>query len=102
MLPALTLSIAELGSSGCPVRFCSTQVQVPGSTCITPRALADETTALLNPLSCQATAAASEGETPCCAATCPTCDEVSRTGDGFGGACGSVVRAGCVATGAAT
>ena len=41
-------------------------------TCITPRALAPETIALLNPLSCHAIAAASEGETPYCAATACT------------------------------
>src|SRR5213082_3559882 len=102
MLPALTLSIAEFGSSATCERFCSTHVHVPGSTCITPRAFADETTALLNPLSCQATAAASEGERPCCAATCPTCDEVRRTGDGLGGAWGRVVGAGWGCAGAAT
>ena len=38
-------------------------------TCMTPRAFAEETIALLKPLSCQAMAAASEGETPCVAAT---------------------------------
>jgi hypothetical protein len=42
---------------------------VPGITCITPRALADDTIALLKPLSCHAIAAASEGETPYCDAT---------------------------------
>ena len=37
-----------------------TQSHVPGITCMTPRALALETIALLKPLSCQPIAAASE------------------------------------------
>src|SRR4051812_38260932 len=102
MLPALTLSIAELGSSAWLARCCWTQVHVPGRTCITPRALADETAALLNPLSCHATAAASEDDTPCCAATWPIWLDVSRAGEGLGAACGTVVGDGCDAFGAAT
>ena len=43
-------------------------------TCITPRALALETMALLKPLSCQPIAAASEPGTPCSAAIWLTCD----------------------------
>src|SRR5436190_11221829 len=99
--PALTLSIAEFGSSVRPARFCSTQDHVPGRTCITPRALAADTTSLLKPLSCHATAAASDGETPCCAATLPTCDELSCAGVGLGAACGIVDGEGWVALDAA-
>ena len=54
----------EDGSSG-RRRFCSTQSHVPGMTCITPRALAEDTTPLLKPLSCHAMAEASEPDTPC-------------------------------------
>src|SRR5918998_762331 len=68
---------------------------------MTPRALADDTIALLKPLSCHAIAAASEGETPCCAATdwmsaAPTCVGVgtgSAAGTTGAGA-GSEARAG--------
>ena len=61
---------------------------------MTPRALADETIELLNPLSCHAIAAASEGETPCAAATfwmsvADTCCAV-----GAGAASGTTVVAG--------
>ena len=42
---------------------------MPGITCITPRAFAEETIALLKPLSCHAIAAARDGETPYCDAT---------------------------------
>src|SRR3954463_1166542 len=101
MLPALTLSVAEFGSSACPARFCSTQVQVPGSTCITPRAFADETTSLLKPLSCHATAAARDGGTPCRAAIWPICPDVNRVGVGLGDACGTTDGSGCGASGAA-
>src|SRR5918992_1343393 len=63
-------------------------------TCITPRALAEETIALLNPLSCQAIAAASEGETPWAAATLWTSDAPTTPGVGAGAACGTTVWAG--------
>ena len=49
-----------------------------GITCMTPRALAEETIPLLKPLSCHAIAAASEDGTPCCAASEPTCTALSR------------------------
>src|ERR671933_749675 len=78
--------MAELGSSARPARFCSTNCHVPGVTCMTPRALAPETIELLNPLSCQATAAASEGETPLAAATCWICEALNRVGWGAGAA----------------
>src|SRR5215213_8814090 len=58
-------------------------------TCITPRALADETMLLLNPLSCQAMAAASEGETPCAAATDWTSPALTVVGVGSGSAAGT-------------
>src|SRR4051812_36908602 len=69
---------------------------------MTPRALAADTIALLKPLSCHAMAAASEGETPCSAATRCTSDALSRAGVGSGaagatttdGGAGSDARAG--------
>src|SRR5689334_6771551 len=63
-------------------------------TCMTPRALAPDTMLLLNPLSCQAMAAASEGETPLAAATDCTVDAPTRAGVGSGAACGTTVAAG--------
>src|SRR4051794_9792230 len=62
-------------------------------TCMTPRAFAPETIALLNPLSCQAIAAASDGETPYCAAIDCTSEALSRAGVGAGAAAGTT-RAG--------
>ena len=47
--------------------------QVPGRICITPRASALETAALLKPLSWSAIAWARDGDTPLAAATWPTC-----------------------------
>src|SRR4051794_23029253 len=63
-------------------------------TCITPRALAGETIELLKPLSCQAIAAASEGETPLAEATDWTSVAPSRVGVGSGAAVGTTVAAG--------
>ena len=63
-------------------------------TCITPRALAEDTIALLKPLSCQAIAAASEGETPCSEATDWTSAAPSIAAVGTGSACGTTVCAG--------
>src|SRR3954454_17334759 len=63
-------------------------------TCITPRALAPDTIALLKPLSCQATAAASEGETPYCAAIDWTSAAPRRVGVGAGLAAGTTWVAG--------
>src|SRR6476661_6310658 len=60
-------------------------------TCMIPRALAPETIALLNPLSCHAIAAASEGETPYCEAIDPTSVADSRVGVGSGAAFGTTV-----------
>src|SRR4051812_24593020 len=51
--------------------------------------------ALLNPLSCQAIAAASEGETPLADATCWICDSDRRVGVGSGEA-GATTGAGAV------
>src|SRR3954452_3670758 len=63
-------------------------------TCMTPRALAGETIELLKPLSCQAIAAASEGETPLAEATDWTSEAPSRAGVGSGAAVGTTVAAG--------
>src|SRR3954464_2336358 len=63
-------------------------------TCITPRALAEDTIELLNPLSCQAMAAAREGETPCSAATDWTSEAPTRAAVGSGAAFGTTVCAG--------
>ena len=63
-------------------------------TCMTPRALALETIALLKPLSCQAIAVASEGETPWAAATDWTSAAPTRVAVGSGAACGTTVAAG--------
>src|SRR3954469_11199827 len=63
-------------------------------TCITPRALAEETIALLKPLSCHAIAAASEGETPYCAATDWTSAAPTRAAVGSGSAFGTTVCCG--------
>src|SRR3712207_5756689 len=63
-------------------------------TCMTPRAFADETMALLKPLSCHAIAAASDGETPCCAAIDCTSAALTRPGAGAGPACGTTVSDG--------
>src|SRR3954452_5463664 len=63
-------------------------------TCITPRALAADTMALLKPLSCQAIAAASEGETPLAEATDWTVEAPTRVGVGSGAAWGTTVAAG--------
>src|SRR5215217_7759663 len=63
-------------------------------TCITPRAFAEDTIELLNPLSCQAIAAASEGETPCSAATDWTSEAPTVVAVGSGAASGTTVCAG--------
>ena len=63
-------------------------------TCITPRALAEETIELLKPLSCQAMAAASEGETPCAAATFWMSTALTCCAVGAGAASGTTVVAG--------
>src|ERR1044072_4595903 len=63
-------------------------------TCITPRALAEETTPLLNPLSCHAICAAKEGRTPCSAATDWMSAAPWRVVVGAGLACGMTVWAG--------
>src|SRR3954469_8372669 len=68
-------------------------------TCMTPRALAAETMALLKPLSCQAIALASEAGTPWAAATDCTSEAPTRVGVGSGAAVGTtrVAGAGCAA-----
>src|SRR3954451_18168390 len=68
-------------------------------TCMTPRALAAETIALLKPLSCQAIALASEAGTPLAAATDCTADAPTRVGVGSGAALGMTraAGAGCAA-----
>src|SRR5690242_4280638 len=63
-------------------------------TCITPRALAEETMALLKPLSCQAIAAARDGETPFWAATDCTSEAPTRVAVGSGAAAGTIFWAG--------
>ena len=55
------------------------QSHVPGSSCITPRAFARDTTPLLNPLSWYAIADASEAGTPSDAATRPISAELMCT-----------------------
>ncbi len=50
-----------------------------------PRASALDTRSLLKPLSCQAMASASDGETPLVAATCPICEALRCSGVGYGG-----------------
>src|ERR671932_1577611 len=89
--PAWALSIAEDGSSGRVARLPCTHDHVPGITCITPRALAGETIPLLNPLSCHAIAAASDGDTPSDAATFWMSEAPRRVGLGSGAACGTTV-----------
>src|SRR3954454_21299182 len=68
-------------------------------TCMTPRALAEETMPLLKPDSCQAIAVASEGETPCWAATDCTSPAPNRVVVGSGAATGTIfwAGAGCAA-----
>src|SRR4051812_23247532 len=63
-------------------------------TCMTPRAFAPETIELLNPLSCQATAAAREGETPYWAAIDCTSEAPRRVAVGSGAAAGTTCVAG--------
>src|SRR3954471_16604035 len=77
-----------------PARLPCTHDQVPGMTCITPRAFAGETIELLKPLSCQAIAAARDGETPCSAATDWTSAAPRRVAVGSGSAFGTTVCAG--------
>src|SRR3954453_21676805 len=86
--------MAEFGSTCRRPRFCCTQVQVPGITCITPRALAEDTMPLLNPDSCQAIALASEDGTPLRDATAAMAPEDTRDGVAVGAACGTRVTAG--------
>src|SRR3954452_22543508 len=86
--------MAELGFSCRLAMFLWTQSQVPGITCMTPRALAPETIPLLKPLSCQAIAEASEGETPLAAATDWTVEAPTRVAVGSGAAAGTTVAAG--------
>src|SRR4051794_41892770 len=61
---------------------------------MTPRAFASETMPLLKPLSCQAIAAASDGETPYCEATACTSPALRRAGVGSGAAAGTTCVAG--------
>src|SRR3954467_2221337 len=92
--PARTLSAADDGSRRVRVRFACTHCHVPGRICMTPRALAPESIALLKPLSCHAIAAASELGAPCCAAIEVIGGADSRPGGASGGADGTIVRAG--------
>src|SRR3954453_18333928 len=84
------------GSSWRSARFFWTQSHVPGSTCITPRALALETIALLKPLSCHAIAEASEAGTPLRLGTLAMSDALTRPGVGAGGAGTTAVGAALV------
>ena len=63
-------------------------------TCMTPRALAEDTIALLKPLSCQAIALASDDGTPLRAATEAMAAELTRLGVGSGLASGTRSTAG--------
>src|SRR3954467_14537394 len=104
--PARTLSSADDGSRRVRARFACTHCHVPGRICMTPRALAPDSIALLLPLSCQAIAAASEPGAPCWAAIEPTWPDVRRPGEaapwregrgpgeGRGGGAGRIVRCG--------
>src|SRR3954467_100 len=92
--PARTLSAGDDGSRRVRARFACTHCHVPGRICITPRALAPDSIALLLPLSCQAIAAASEPGAPCCAAIEPTWPGVGGPGGGAGGAAGTIARCG--------
>src|SRR3712207_5081159 len=69
-------------------------------TCMTPRALALETIELLKPLSCQAIAEASDGETPCAEATLAMSPALTRSGVACGAAAGTTVVAGAGASAA--
>src|SRR5947209_16454847 len=60
------------------------QFHVPGRICMTPRASELDTSALLKPLSCHATAAASDPGTPWAAAIWPTSPALTRSGVGMG------------------
>ena len=64
----------------------STHFQVPGRICITPRAFALETSALLKPDSCHAIALAMLPGTPLAAAIWAICDELTCSGVGLGAA----------------
>src|SRR3954465_8536925 len=86
--PARTLSAADDGSRRVRARFACTHCHVPGRICMTPRALAPDSIALLLPLSCQAIAAASEPGAPCWAAIEPIWPDPWRPGEGAGGAAG--------------
>src|SRR3954468_998890 len=87
--------MAEFGLSGLPpVRLLFTHSHVPGMICMTPRAFALETIALLKPDSCQPIALAMLAGTPCSAAIWAICDELTRSFVGFGAAAGTIVGAG--------
>src|SRR3954453_9278334 len=90
--PARTLSGADDGSRCVRARFAWTHCHVPGRICMTPRALAPESIALLKPLSCHAIAVARDPGARCCAACEPICDAVRRPGVASGGAAGTIVR----------
>src|SRR5436189_5956752 len=86
--------MAELGSRVREERFWLIHDQVPGMTCITPRAFALETAPLLKPLSCQAIACASDEETPSSDASWPTCEPLTWLAVGLGAAAGTTRGAG--------
>src|SRR3954466_16434979 len=87
--PARTLSSGDDGSRRVRERFACTHCHVPGRICITPRAFAPESIALLKPLSCQAIAVARDPGAPCWAAIEPICDALRRPGLPPGGAGGT-------------
>src|SRR5438067_13569798 len=93
-VPAWTLSRAEFGLSVRDASVWLIHAHVPGMICITPRAFALETAALLKPLSCQAMALASEAGTPSRIATWPICDAVTLPGVALGAAAGTIRVAG--------
>src|SRR3954453_4386571 len=92
--PARTLSAAADGPRRVRARFACTHCHVPGRICMTPRALAPDSIALLLPLSCQAIAAASEPGASGWPAIEPTWPDVRRPGETAGGAAGTIVRCG--------
>src|SRR5437870_6902264 len=61
---------------------------------MTPRALADETSPLLKPDSCQAIALARLLGTPLAAAICAICDDVTCSLVAYGAACGTTADVG--------
>src|ERR1700740_3324342 len=84
--PPRTFDVADAAASGAGARVSPIQLHVPGRICIPPRAPALGVSGVLKPLSCAATASASDGETPFSAAIVATCDGVTVSSVVYGGA----------------